>query len=274
MTVDCLLHVHSAFSYDSPTDLVDIARTARRHRFGCVLMSEHNNTLNDRRMAEFVARCDELSDSTLMIVPGLELSFDSNRVHLLAYGVRKFIESTARAHTFGSLVERIRDQSAVAVLAHPSHQQALARISPADVAKLDGIEIWNVKNGNRFCPSGSDLRALSRFRAEGSRLFGFAGLDWHHLVNFVRLAVRVEIDELAARPVLEALRAGRFMVHGRFVTVDARGEARSSRVAAYELASATVSRSRRIAYRWQAALERRGVKTPRIVATIGRRFLR
>jgi predicted metal-dependent phosphoesterase TrpH len=54
MTVDCLLHVHSSFSYDSRTPLAEIAAIARRNGYRCVLMSEHNNTLDQPRMEALV----------------------------------------------------------------------------------------------------------------------------------------------------------------------------------------------------------------------------
>jgi histidinol phosphatase-like PHP family hydrolase len=57
MTINCLLHVHSSFSYDSKTDLADIARTAREHGFSCVLMSEHNNFMDAAAVSALVQRC-------------------------------------------------------------------------------------------------------------------------------------------------------------------------------------------------------------------------
>ena len=95
MTIDCLLHVHSSFSYDSKTDLADIARIAKAQDIRCVLMSVHKNKMDAAQMRAFVARCEALSDEQLLIVPGLELSFDDNYVHLLAFGVRDFIDSFA-----------------------------------------------------------------------------------------------------------------------------------------------------------------------------------
>jgi hypothetical protein len=271
MSVDCLLHVHSSFSYDSQTDLADIAATARRHGFGCVLMSEHNNRMDPDQMAAFVRRCEDVSDDRLLIVPGLELAFDSNRVHLLAYGIRQFIDSTGPECTFGSLVRSVHDAGGLAVLAHPSHRQAIDRLTAEDVHELEGIEIWNVKNGNRFCPSGVDLRTLLQIRGRGDRVFGFAGVDWHHLVNFEPLAVRVEAADATQASIFQALRDGRFTVRGRFVSVASTGETRAGRLALYTSGSSALERTRQMAYRWQRTLEQRGVKTPRALAALARR---
>jgi len=272
MTIDCLLHVHSSFSYDSRTDLADIAATARQYGFACVLMSEHNNRMDHEQMRAFVRRCDELSDDRLLIVPGLELAFDSNRVHLLAYGVRTFIESTGPQCTFRSLIRAVQEAGGLAILAHPSHRQAIERLTAADVEGLNGIEIWNVKNGNRFCPSGRDLRTLQQLRAQRERVFGFAGVDWHHLASFEPLAVRMDTPDVTRDSILETLKNGRFTVRGRFVTLGSTGETRAGRLAVYTLGSSALLRAREVAYRWQARLERHGVRTPRALAAVARRF--
>jgi len=271
MTIDCLLHVHSSFSYDSRSDLADIAATARRHGFGCVLMSEHNNRMDDQQMAAFVRRCEDLSDDRLLIVPGLELAFDSNRVHLLAYGIRQFMASADPQCTFQSLVQSVREAGGLAVLAHPSHRQAIERLTAADLQELSGIEVWNVKNGNRFCPTGCDLRLLQQMRARGETMFGFAGVDWHHLNNFEPLVTRVEAATLTPQSILQALRNGHFTVRGRFVSLDATGETGAARLAVYTHASGALLRTRQAAYRWQRTLEQRGLRTPRVLAALARR---
>jgi hypothetical protein len=272
MTIDCLLHVHSSFSYDSETDLADIAQTARRHGIRCVLMSEHNNFMDAEQTAALVRRCDELSDDRLLIVPGLELAFDSNRIHLLAFGTRRYIGSSGADCTFASLIDQVHEAGGLAVLAHPSHRQASSLIELKDLQRLDGIEIWNVKNGNKFVPTASDLRLLERVRTAGGPAFGFAGVDWHHLNRFCRLVVRVEVRRLDQDAVFSELRQGRFSVHGRFVSVPSIGDTRASRLVMYHGGARLLSNSRRVAYRWQSALERKGLRLPKVITAAARRL--
>jgi hypothetical protein len=272
MTIDCLLHVHSSFSYDSQTDLTVIAEKARRENIQCVLMTEHNNFLNAERTAAFVRRCEELSDDRLLIVPGLELALAANRIHLLAFGVRRYIESSGVDCTFASLIEKVHEDGGLAVLAHPSHRRAASLIEPQDLRRLDGIEIWNVKNGNKFVPTTPDLRLLERVRSAGGPAFGFAGLDWHHLNRFCRLVVRVEATRLGRDEIFTALRQGRFSVRGQFVSVPSTGETRATRVVAYYAFAHVMGKTQRTAYRWQSALERKGVRIPHLVIAAARRF--
>ncbi len=272
MTVDCLLHVHSSFSYDSRTDLAEVAALARLHRRQCVLMTEHNNTLDQSKVDALVARCAALSDASLLIVPGLELAFDSNRVHLLAFGITRFISSVDPGCTFRSLIDEIHRSGGLAVLAHPSHRQALERVSTEDLSRLDGIEVWNVKNGNRFCPDAGELKALGRTRATSSTVWAFAGLDLHHPRQFATLTTRIETERLTADAVLTELRCGRFTINGPLATIGPDGTVGALRLVAFGLVANGLKRSRASAYRCQRWIERKGFKTPRAIAAIGRRL--
>lgn len=272
MTIDCLLHVHSSFSYDSRMDLADIVRTARRHGCRAVLMSEHNNRMTPEDVAAFVRRCDELSDERLLVIPGLELAFDANRVHLLAYGVRSYIDSLSPGCTFRSLVDSVHQAGGLAVLAHPSHRQGVERLALHECMNLDGIEIWNVKNGNRFVPSPADVRVLRRIREAGGRALAFAGVDWHHLVRFSPVVLRVHVREVTPRSILSSLRSGTFTLRGGLIGLSSGGDVPAAHLAAYELISNALAVTRRIAYRCQRSLERRGFRAPRALASVARRL--
>lgn len=272
MTVDCLLHVHSSFSYDSKMDLGEIARVAREQGISCVLMSEHNNFMTPADMERFVTRCDELSDGTLLIVPGLELAYASNRIHLLAFGVRRYISSTEADCTFSALVQAVHEAGGIAVLAHPSHRQAVEHIEPHDLDGLDGIEIWNVKNGNRFFPTTADVAILQRARQRSNRLLAFAGVDWHHLNTFARVVLRVDTPLLRADEVLRALTERAYVIHGAFAPIPPTGTIAPPRAFVYRVASACLLASRSVAYRWQRSLERRGFTTPAVIKAVARRL--
>jgi len=269
--VDCLAHVHSSFSYDSPTDLGEIAEMARRHRIQCVLMSEHNNTLDRDQVGRLIDRCAEVSTPDCLVVPGLELSLDENRVHLLAYGVREFIPSLHERALKG-LIRQVHQAGGVAVLAHPSHKAALTRLDPDDLRGLDGMEIWNVRNGARFFPHADELAGLAALRRRGVGLAAFAGLDWHYLRQFERLVLRVEVDALCATNVLAELKAGRFSIHGRLVAFRQDRHSGVLLRTASSVSTRTLLPLRRAAYRWQARLEQRGWRAPAALTSVARRI--
>jgi hypothetical protein len=270
MIIDCLVHTHSSVSYDGESDLAEVARVARDRGFSCMLMSEHNNTLDDAQVKAFAARCRDLSDDTLLIIPGLELSYDQNRVHLLAYGIDEFIESMSGASTFRELVHAIHERGGVAVLAHPTYKRAIDRLTFEDLTELDGIEIWNTRNGNRFCPNAEELRALRRLQEVRPRMAGFGGVDLHYVSKFPRLVTRLDVQALTCNDVLNSLRAGAFSVNGEYVSVDGHGERRAPRLWAYSVMAHGMVRSRRFAYRLQGWLEKKGFQSPRVLVQVGR----
>ena len=129
-----------------------------------------------------------------------------------------------------------------------------------------------MKNGNRFVPTAADVRTLQQVRQRGGHPVAFAGVDWHHLVKFTPLAVRLETSEITAPSVLESLRDGRFVVRGGLARIAATGDISAALVASYEFISNAIVGTRRVAYRWQARLERRGFRTPRALAAVARRL--
>ena len=270
MTIDCLLHVHSSFSYDSTTDLADIAQVARQQGISCVLMSEHNNKMTPADVKRLVSRCQELSDDRLLIIPGLELSFDHNFVHLLAFGVTEYIDSFAEGCTFRSLVDAVHRAGGVAVLAHPSHKHAWLRVSRDDLAAVDGIEIWNVKNGNRFFPNPDDVALLTRLRARSGQ-FAYAGLDWHHLNRFTRLVLQVDAPALTRQAIFDALRRGAYRISSGSRTVPSTGRISTGTLRVYDALSTALRAARTRAYRWQTRLEANGFATPSIIKSAARR---
>ena len=159
------------------------------------------------------------------------------------------------------------------MLAHPSHRDAANRVDPQDLCALDGVEIWNVKNGNKFFPTVSDAALLQRVRAEGRRpTFAYAGLDWHHLNKFTPLVLRVDTESLTADHVLRCLRTGAFTIESARVTVRSTGEIGRARAFVYGAVERGLKNIRRVGYRWQSSLERRGFKSPRFIIDAARRF--
>jgi hypothetical protein len=206
------------------------------------------------------------------MIPGLELAFDRNRVHLLAFGVRRFIDSTAPACSFRELIDRIHEEGGLAVLAHPSHNGAIERVPASDLTRLNGIEVWNVKNGNKFCPDAGELRALRNIRVTTSHSWAFGGLDLHHTTKFVRLAARVQLDQLNREAVLAGLRTGRFATVGRYTTIASDGSVGRLRLQLFASTSRALKHMRIVAYRLQSRLEREGFKIPEVLVALGRRL--
>ena len=96
-------HVHSSWSYDADWSLAEIARAFRKRRYDVVLMSEHDRTFDQQRWESYQDACDQASNSSITLVPGIEYEDGDGVVHIPVWGhdipfsERRFPRSTCFA---------------------------------------------------------------------------------------------------------------------------------------------------------------------------------
>jgi hypothetical protein len=266
-----IAHVHSRWSYDGCHDLAEIAAFARARGLDFVLMSEHNRTLTEARMAAFVAECDALTRATgVLMVPGIECEATPAHVHVLGYGVRTLVTS----RDAGAIVEGLRAAGGLAVLAHPMYRDALDRVGRAALDVIEGFEVWNGKADGPWYPSDGALARLAGLARPGPALLPMAGADLHRLEADPGLTLEVTATARTASDILAALRGRAYRVAGRawaFAAADAlRRPPRTPR----RVAAAAALDVRRRAKRLNAWLVRRGLPTPAPLAHAARRILK
>lgn len=212
-----MVHVHSTCSYDGQHSLDALVQEAKRRGYRFLGMSEHSDTLDSDRVAEFVAACNRVSSSDCLVIPGIEFTC-KDKLHLLGFGVREFIVSDNPVE-----VSRfIHDRGGVAVVAHPRRYGY--QIPPELVSELDGIEVWNAGYDGRFVPDTNALSLLQDLRKRNPSLLGFGGQDLHRLANHDYIGLSIGAAELSHASVLEALRQGNFSIQGPLWTIDAKRE--------------------------------------------------
>jgi hypothetical protein len=137
----------------------------------------------------------------LLVVPGIEYSESQNRIHILTWGLDRFLgEGLATLE----LLERVKAQNGVAVLAHPSRRDAWKVYDSSWASYLIGIEVWNRK-ADGWAPSPAATALLN-----GTDLVAFASLDFHSAKQLFPLSMQLEIrGSITEAVVLDCLRAGR-----------------------------------------------------------------
>ncbi len=209
------LHIHSSYSHDAEWPLERCKEVFKREGYHFLAMTEHAEGLDPERAAVWLEECDRLSDPACLILPGFEFSV-GRQIHLLGFGVRKLL----RGRSMEALIDQIHEAGGVAVWAHPV-PASLNLIYPAAEA-LDGMEIWN----SRYHKGGGLplrlLRALEKLRETRPAFHGFAGIDFHKGDQDRRLSVAVESPR-SASAILEALRAGQFMIQRGRLRIPATG---------------------------------------------------
>ena len=114
MTLKGIIHVHSNLSYDGQHSLEEIAQYAKKCGYGFVGMTEHSDTFDNDKMSDFVNECRRLSNSELLVIPGVEFTCE-NKLHLLGLGIEHFTDVKDPI----SVARFIRAQGGLAIVSHP-----------------------------------------------------------------------------------------------------------------------------------------------------------
>src|ERR1700693_5759438 len=91
MEVLATCHVHSAWSYDASWTLE--ALSAKFSQRGCriLMMTEHDRGFSRSRLDQYREACARASSNKILVVPGIEYSDSTNRVHVLVWGPVPFL---------------------------------------------------------------------------------------------------------------------------------------------------------------------------------------
>jgi hypothetical protein len=201
-------------------------------------VTEHSQDMSEGTLAELEARSRKLTTSDFLVVPGMEFTC-AGTIHILGLGVTRLCSSEDPS----TVIEHIHALEGLAVLAHPSSRAY--PIDPAWVARLDGCEIWNNRQG-KWLPQ---LHAVRRFR-ELSRhapgLWAYAGLDLHGPDGYSYLAMKAVAKTVRKPEILTALREGRYVLGNSYVTIPAAGTLSASKAMYLALTRSALNGIRRV----------------------------
>lgn len=170
--VRVVMHAHSTWSYDGRWSLPAIARLYGRMGVRAVMMSEHDTGFDPESFASYRAACAAASTARCTLVPGIEYSSPENDIHILTWGLDRFL---AEHRPVAETLAAVRAGGGIAVFAHPVRREAWRRFDPDWVPQLAAIELWNRKSDG--ISWGSE--ALELIRSSG--LPASVGQDFHRL---------------------------------------------------------------------------------------------
>ena len=208
-----IVHVHTNYSHDGRDSLETVRDFSLSRGIAWVGLTDHAEDLTPDRFEEFVERCDAVSDSRVLLIPGLEFRFAGHPgLHLLALGLSRWIQPSTPEEFIGEA----RSAASFTIVAHPilCHYKLPRVVS----AGIDAIEVWNATYNTRFLPDPRAIRLLRDARARRGEIVGIAGLDQHDSRNDRETRVIISANE--SDP-LTALKAGRFVNAGKTMRFDA-----------------------------------------------------
>lgn len=212
-----VLHVHSVFS-DGEESLDQLVETFKSVGMSFAAVSDHAEVFDEERMRDYVAVCASLSSSQFLVIPGLEFALKGGSIHILGYGITRRV----RAAVMDELVDGIHQAGGIAVLAHPP--VGSINMIGAIRGKLDGIEVWNGRYDGVVAPRADSFQLLRRLRSSNLKVAAYGGIDLHKLGQARKpIYVDVKAEKLERDDIIEALRGGRFTLHGGSLTIPASG---------------------------------------------------
>jgi PHP domain len=212
-----VLHVHSIFS-DGEESLDRLVERLRLAGMSFAAVSDHAEVFDERRIAEYLQKCDALSTPSFIVVPGLEFALHGGEIHILGYGITRRI----RFNSVEELVDGIHEAGGIAVLAHPP--LGSINILGSIRGKLDGVEVWNGRYDGTRAPRADSFQLLRRVRALNPKAAAYCGIDLHKIAQLRRpVYVEIDTDRLRREAILGALRAGNFTLHGSNICIPSTG---------------------------------------------------
>lgn len=196
------LHAHSIYSYDGRHSLASISRLFGLAGFDAVLLSEHDRGFTDEKYEAYCRACRRVQAARgrAMLVPGIEYSDPDNVVHLVAWGVGRFL---GEGRPSLEVCRDVRSEDGLVFFAHPERQDAWRRLTPELASYLDGIEVWNRKTDG-FAASARAADAAGRLGLPATY-----GIDFHRLAHLFPIGVQIE-TELNESEILSSLGRGDF----------------------------------------------------------------
>jgi predicted metal-dependent phosphoesterase TrpH len=213
------LHTHTINSDgDSSPDAV--ARWYKERRYNFLALTDHNYFSDPQGLNSFLGASDRF-----LLIRGEEVTsrFEESAIHVNAFKLKSVIEPAFGDNIVDTIqqnVDRIRAAGAVPSLNHPNFRWS---VSPEQLARIDGLPLFEVYNGHPQTNSlgGGDAPGLEQLwdivLSSGKRLYGIAVDDAHNfkqlgpeLSNPGRGWIEVYSAELSEEALLAAVEGGDF----------------------------------------------------------------
>lgn len=191
------LHIHSIYSNDSVNTIDGIVEGIKQKGLQGYALTDHDSIEGHSEALR--------KRSDLIVIPAIEIT--AKNCHVLAYDPN---EPIPMGLSIGETVDRIHEQGATAVLAHPfGIPRSWISIRDVKATNLDAIEVANAAQ----MPYRLIMK-LNRDLAENMGLPETGGSDSHLPSNIGRAYTIVDTPSTDVEDVIKSIREGRTEVEG------------------------------------------------------------
>jgi hypothetical protein len=258
------LHAHSTYS-DGEFTLSEIKRIFSEQGCSVVCMTDHADSFDETKLADYVRECVELSDQQFTFISGLEYGCEQ-RMHILGYGVTVLTDTIDPQ----KIIQHIEQHGGLAVIAHPKDTM-FSWIETFDVLPL-GIETWNSKYDGQYAPRPATFELLLRLRQRRPGMLAFYGQDLHWKKQFRGMFTQLECDARSREAVLGALSAGKYCCVKDDLQLPSSGELPPELSIRFAAGHAKSDRMRNFLKAGKSAIDRLGIPLPAFIKAQLRRI--
>jgi predicted metal-dependent phosphoesterase TrpH len=194
----CDLHIHTSYSYDSPSPPQEMIRAALRKGIDCIAICDHGQTKGAIEAINLAV------DLPILIVPGIEIK--SKEGDILGLNIKKIIPNGLSAK---ETIKIIKEEGGVAVIPHPfgfncAFRGELRRL----IDIIDGVEVLNASIFN-----SNNKKALAFAREYDLPIT--AGSDAHSPGFLGRAYLEIPGKNLSLEEVFKKIKNKNVKVKGR-----------------------------------------------------------
>lgn len=197
------VHLHTDLSHDGRMSFTELTSFLKGKGYQFMTITEHSYDVTQEQMDEQFKMAEEVSSDDFLVLAGIEFRCKSG-IDILGLGVHQLIDSEDMAE----VIDHIHAHNGVAIFAHPGHRKEYT-IERKWVEKLDGLELYNVKEG-KLLPMKASLKVCKIMKQWKPSLNIHLGLDLHRSDGYLFLSNEVKAEQNDREAILEALRTGNF----------------------------------------------------------------
>ena len=190
------LHIHSKYSYDSFLSPVRIIKVAKRKGLHGVAITDHNTIKGGIEALKIN------EDEDFQVIVGAEIRTEYGDI------IGLFLEDEITTNKFEEVIEEIKSQGGLSVLAHPYRQY---KFPEEIIDKVDLVEVFNARS--RKADNERAYELAKKFKKPQT-----AGSDAHLVfeigrgITIVNSEVREELRE--GNTTIEGEESSYYLVHG------------------------------------------------------------